>query len=194
MGTSPVIKVLVDSNVYFRVGREFYPLFGGTFGHGPSYQLVIHSGTNFEYYNNSRLRSKFSWMSDEVYSDDRATGRLRIGEAKKRAVNETIDFLQDTVAEMMLTCSRFDCQCLATAMEMGLQFATDDIDLQKLCQQYEFPFLTSIDVLGLFLTTGKASMDQVRACVELWDYFGDGRARFAVEYEHKFGEPLPRHE
>ena len=106
----------------------------------------------------------------------------------------TIVFLRDTVADQGLTCSRFDCQCLATAMELGMQFATDDVDLQRLCQEYDFPILTSIDILQVFVSTGKASMDQVRACVELWDYFGDSRARFAEEYERKFGEPLPRHD
>lgn len=193
MGTSPVTKVLVDSNVYFRVGRDFYPLFGSIFGSNPDYQLVIHSGTKFEYYNNPRLMTKFSWMSEEIYTQDRARGRLRIGDAKKKAINETITFLHETVNDLALTCSRFDCQCLATALELGLEFATDDVDLQKLCAAYTFPFLTSIDILKLFTTTGRVTMDQVRACVELWDYFGDGRERFAAEYELQFGEPMPRY-
>jgi len=70
MGASPVNRILVDSNVYFRVGRDFYPLFGQPFGANPQNQLFIHAGTNHEYYNNPRLRTKFAWMSDAEYSDD----------------------------------------------------------------------------------------------------------------------------
>ena len=92
-------KILLDSNAYFRLADNFYPLFSRTFGTEPCYQLFILSGTIHEYNYQSRLRSKFDWVDNERHKEDRKQSRIRITNSQKKSINETCRFFQSDCDE-----------------------------------------------------------------------------------------------
>ena len=113
-------RILLDSNAYFRLADNFYPLLSRTFGTNPCYQLFILSGTMHEYNYQARLRSKFDWVNNERLREDRKHCRIKLIDGQKKNINETCRFLQSDCTETELGCSPFGIECLATAFELNM--------------------------------------------------------------------------
>jgi hypothetical protein len=63
-------KILVDSNAYFRLARDIHPLLGKPFGQ-KKYCLYIIEGFEKEYFYSGRLQSKFQWVTETKYTENR---------------------------------------------------------------------------------------------------------------------------
>lgn len=58
----PQSKILVDSNSYFRLAKSIRPLLNVTFG-DEDYCLYVLKELEKEYDRNSRLQTKFEWVT-----------------------------------------------------------------------------------------------------------------------------------
>ena len=85
----PQYKVLVDSNVYFRLAREIHPLLQVEFG-TEKWCLYVIDGFEGEYLRSSRLKSEFSWVSEQKYKANR-TRPVSLSRRDKKLVAEKIE-------------------------------------------------------------------------------------------------------
>ena len=181
-------KILLDSNAYFRLADNFYPLFSRTFGKDHVYQLFILSGTIHEYNYQARLRSKFDWVNNERHRNDRNHCRIKLIESQKKSIKETCRFLQSDCDERKLGCSPFDIECLATAYELNMTLVTDDLDLSTLAGIYDYPVLSTLELLKKLLSTEVIAMKEIRDCIYMWRYFNDTPSDYLTEFKKLFGE------
>jgi hypothetical protein len=184
----PPKKILLDSNSYFRLADNLYPLMSRPFGSKPEYRLLLLAGTVHEYQYEVRLRSKFSWVSSARHEEDRKAGMVRIPETKKRDIRTSGDFMRSTCNELRLGCSPFDIECLVTAYELGMILVTDDLGLIELAGEFDHAVLSSLELMDLMLRCGCISRQEVSDTVYKWRYDADLPSSFASEYVRLFGE------
>ena len=185
-------KYLLDSNSYFRLADNLYPILSKSIEvDGVLYSFCILNGTWREYFNEPRLRTTFDWVGEENHSKDRKNGSVRLKKHQHETILETMKFLLETCRQKHLGCSRFDIECLATAFELSLELVTDDLDLIRLAEEYDFHVLTSLEILDLLLKAGEITMREVNDTVYLWRYFNDLPSRFIEDFTSLFGNPPP---
>jgi hypothetical protein len=184
----PSKKILLDSNSYFRLADNLYPLMSRSFGDKPEYRLCLLGGTLHEQNYEPRLRSKFSWVSMDRHVEDRKAGMVRIPEEKKRDIAVSREFMRTTCNELQLGCSTFDIECLVTAYELGMILVTDDLGLAQLALEYDHAVMSSLELMGLMLDCGCISKDEVTDTVQKWRFDADLPSSFVSEYIRIFGE------
>jgi len=186
--TSQPQKILLDSNAYFRLADNLYPLLDRTYGSSPGWKLCILGGTLHEYNYSVRLRSKFIWVENEKHIEDRQRGKIRLSEDQKTSIAGTKEFMRQTCRDEDLGCSPFDIECLAAAYELHITLVTDDIDLVELANLYEQPVMSSMELMQKMLAEQCITIDDVKSVVAMWTYDEDLPSHFHSEYVRLFGE------
>jgi hypothetical protein len=187
-------RILLDSNAYFRLADNLKTLLSRRFGKKPQYQLCILGGTLREYNFQSRLRSKFYWVDREAHKEDRRHGKLRLSTEQKTAVGNTMSFMREACRDLHLTCSSFDIECLACALELGIPLVTDDLDLTSLAAEYDLKPLSTLELLKLMFDSNRIDLREVQGTVVMWDHLDDYPSDFFNEFKRLFGiEPERRH-
>lgn len=90
----PQSKILVDTNSYLRLAQTIRPLLFVPFGDN-EYCLYILPELNDELANR-RLNSKFPWVDEEEYLENRKSFPT-VGRKQKRAILTNFDFIWDFV-------------------------------------------------------------------------------------------------
>lgn len=90
----PQSKVLVDTNSYLRLAQSIRPLLFVSFG-DDDYCLYILPELNEEL-GNRRLNSKFPWVNEEEYEENRKHFPT-IGRKQKNAINHSFSYIWDYV-------------------------------------------------------------------------------------------------
>lgn len=186
--SSQTEKILLDSNAYFRMADNLYPLLKRIYGLSTKWRLYILGGTVHEYQYSSRLRSKFRWVNNEKHIEDRKHGQIRLSDDQKKSIADTKDFMRQTCREECLGCSPFDIECLATAFELRCVLVSDDNDLIKLADLYDHPVLSTLELIQKMLLEHCITITDVRSIVVMWTYDNDLPGRFHSEYVKLFGE------
>lgn len=182
----PENKILLDSNTYFRLADNLYPLLSRKFGKNPVYKLCILSGTLGEYYYQKKLQSKFDWVENQKHIDDRKHNKLLLPEKVKESLKENINFLLSDSNSRGLGCSRFDIECLATALELSILLVTDDMDLYNFSSDYEVKCISTLQLLKLMLDAGRISLQEIQDTVYMWDYMDDLPGNFHADFKRLF--------
>lgn len=180
-------KILLDSNTYFRLADNIYPLLSKTFGKRIKYDLKILGGTLREYNYQARLQSKFSWVDSDRHKEDRKRNKLRLKKPEQEKIKRTQQFIQSESVSRGIGCSSFDIECLVTAMEMNYTLVTDDGDLYDLAQEYEVPCISTLDLLKLMLNEERITMKDIQNTVYMWDYIKDLPRNFYSDFKSIFG-------
>ncbi len=179
-------KILLDSNSYFRLADNLYPLLSEPFGSSIIYVLKILGGTLREYNYQTRLQSKFSWVDNPRHIEDRKGNKLRIKKIDQERINKTKEFiLQDSISSGF-GCSRFDIECLATALELSIILVTDDGDLYDLACEYGVVCRSSIELLKLMYDEKQLTLKNVQDTVYMWDYMKDIPRNFYEDFKINF--------
>jgi hypothetical protein len=150
--------------------------------------MYLLAGTVNEFQYETRLRSKFSWVSSERHEEDRRSGMVRIPEDKKRDIRTSSEFMRSTCNELRLGCSPFDIECLVTAYELGMILVTDDLGLVMLAGEFDHAVMSSLELIELMLRCGCISRQEVRDTVYKWRFDKDLPSEFVTEYVRLFGE------
>lgn len=185
----PQYKVLVDSNVYFRLAREIHPLLQVEFG-TEKWCLYVIDGFEGEYLRSSRLKSEFSWVSEQKYKANR-TRPVSLSRRDKKLVAEKIPFLEDAAADLKLTTGPVDIQALSVALVLNIPVATDDYDMRVLAEEFEVKTIKALEVLKFLETCGRVDRTKVRAIVGYWNYLKDCPKNFREDYIQIFSEEPP---
>ncbi len=89
----PQIKILIDSNVYFRLAQSIHPLLQIEFGK-ERHCLYVIKELQAEYNKSPRLKSMFYWVNEPEYKKNRAC-ELNISRKNKQTITQVYDFIKD---------------------------------------------------------------------------------------------------
>jgi predicted nucleic acid-binding protein len=169
-------KILLDTNTYLRLAQSIHPLLGNSFGK-ENYTLYIHREIDLELKRSSRLQTKFYWINQEQYINNRKK-RLVISKKKQASIDLTYDYIWQYQKDSELSLSREDIYCIATALEERIQLVTDDKDMIKTCKEYEVAVLSTLHLLRLMLDNERIDITTVKQIVDYWKYEKDLPANF----------------
>ena len=166
----PQSKILVDTNSYLRLAQTIRPLLFVPFGDN-EYCLYILPELNDELANR-RLNSKFPWVDEEEYLENRKSFPT-VGRKQKRAILTNFDFIWDFVQTELPGPSRVDALYIAYALELGVPVVTDDQDMTELAKEFEVPVMPTLELLKIMHDSNHADLKKIKGIVEYWRAIGD---------------------
>jgi len=183
-------RILLDSNAYFRLARSIRPLLDEEFGGNTRYCLYVIADLEKEFRKSRRLQSKFSWVDDPEYRENRAR-RLLISRVEQKAIRQAFDYIFNHARSEGLGTSSVDMMALATASVLEIQVVTDDQEMLKLAGDFNIATLTTLALMRLMLDTKRIDMGLVRQICAYWQFKKDLPAKFREEYLDLFQEEPP---
>ena len=185
----PQSKILLDSNTYFRLAKNIHPLLDVEFS-DVNYCLYVLKELDHEHARSPRLRSAFSWVDDDEYTENRKK-RLTQSKKQRREIQITIDFLKQHKLDNALGVSHVDIVCLSTAHVLNIPVVTDDGDMIELASTFAIQVMKTQDLMHLMLNCGLIDMAKVRQIAAWWTYMRDKPLSFRADYIRLFREDPP---
>ena len=182
-------KILLDTNSYLRLAKSIHPLLFKCFG-PEDYCLYVLKELDEEVSRNRRLKSKFAWVDEHGFRENRQT-RLTVSKDQKRDISLTEDLLWDHVIHELHGPSRIDCRVLAHASVLDVPAITDDGDMLELAEAFEIKVMTTLQLLKLMHLCQHVTVAKIRQIAAYWAYESDLPRNFAVDYRNHFGEDPP---
>ncbi len=139
--------IILDSNCYFRLANTFHPLLATEFGE-PLISLRITKYLEQEYLRSSRLKSKFYWVSQEKYIEDRSNCLHFRGKRRKNA-EMVFDYMSKHADYNGIDVSRIDIWMLAYGNVLFASVVTDDVNMRKLAEGFSIDTLSTLELLHL---------------------------------------------
>lgn len=185
----PQSKILLDSTSYFRLAKSIHPLLDVEFG-TENYCLYVLNELDHEFDNNPRLQTKFAWVNNPEYRDNR-TKKLYLSRKDKRAIKNTWGFIWDHTINNQIGLSRIDVIGLSHGYVLGIPVVTDDGDMREVAAVHVIQKMKTLELLALMLKCEHITMDKVRQIAAYWDYEIDKPKDFHKDYKRLFGELPP---
>ena len=182
-------RILVDTNAYFRLAQSIHPLLKTVFG-SKNYCLYVLPELYSEYKRNSRLKSRFSWVDDSEYAENRKC-RLKTSASQKNEISRAYDFILEQSYDQNLTASRVDIRCLAYGYVHQIPVVSDDFDMIQLGQMFGVAMLKSIELLKLMVDEKHIDMSKVEEIAQYLIYIDDLPGSFKSDYKKIFGVDSP---
>lgn len=182
-------KILLDSNVYFRLAKEIHPLLFREFSED-RHCLYVLKDLQDEYDRSRRLQTRFPWVDEPEYKANRCKPPV-LSRKEKADVATAEDVMWDVVQTELPGPSRIDVRNLAWAYVLRMPLVTDDEDLKKLAAIFEVSVMSTLQLLRLMLDCSHVTMDDIRRIAAFWSWLGDLPGRFRTEYRRLFGEKPP---
>jgi len=186
----PQSKILLDTCSYLRLARSIHPLLFVEFGKA-RYCLYVIEGFQEEFNKSTRLRTKFTWVSEEQYKENRSKS---IQMSKK--VHKTIDLAYNYILEFADTngfgISRIDGKAVASAYVLDITLISDDSDLLAVCQEFDVKILKTLELLHLMKEHQHVDMTKIREIAAYWHYERDPPKNFVDDYQELFEEAPPK--
>ncbi len=182
-------KILLDSNSYFRLAKSVHPLLFETFG-DENYCLYVLPELEREYEREPRLKSKFPWVEEGEFCDNRKK-RLVLSKGQKRDRKTTYGFLWDYVQTTLPGPSRVDCVVLSYGYVLDIEVVTDDADMIELAAIFGIKTITTLELLNRMLDCGHIDMTKVRSVASYWSYIDDRPKNYARDFRRLFREEAP---
>lgn len=179
------IKILVDTNSYLRLAKTIRPLLFQPFGE-KGYCLYILPELNEEL-EGRRLQSKFPWVEDEEYLENRKHFP-NIGRKQKKSIKHNFEFVWDYVQTEFPGPSRIDVWYIAYALELSVPIVTDDQDMAELAKTFDTQVLSTLELLKIMFDSGHTSLATINGLCDYWRYISDMPSNFQSDYQRFFGE------
>ena len=186
----PQSRILVDTNVYFRLAQSIHPLLGEEFG-TKKYCLYCIKELQDEYNRSPRLKNTFSWVNDPEYVKNRAH-LLKITREEKLEIKRAYDFIYDYARNFHPGVSKIDVLCLAHAEQLRIPIVTDDEEMRIAGGTYGIKTLRTLELLKLMLDSRHIDIKKVREIAAYWIYLNDKPKDFVIDYKRLFGEAPPK--
>lgn len=183
-------KILIDSNVYFRLAQSIHPLLQVEFGQA-SYCLYVIKDLQAEYDRNPRLRNAFSWVNETEYRRNRSC-ELNISRKDRKEIEQAFDFIRNHARDTHPETSKVDISALAHAYILDMPIVTDDAAMLELAQDFNIKTLKTLELLKLMLDCRRIDMAMVRQIAAYWTYENDRPKSFSTDYRKLFKEPPPK--
>ncbi len=182
-------RIIIDTNVYFRLAQSIHPLLKTVFG-SKNYCLFVLPEMYKEFKRNPRLKSMFPWVEDQEYAENRDC-RLKTTEQQKKDISRTFDFMLAESQSQNLTASRVDIMCLAYGLVLKVLVVTDDTDMIQLGQMFGVEVVKLIDLLKLMLDQKHIDMNKIEEIAQYLQYTQDLPKNFKHDYKKVFGSDPP---
>lgn len=182
-------KILLDSNSYFRLAKSIHPLLFQSFG-TENHTLYVLPELEREYAKEPRLQSKFPWVNDAEYRNNRSK-QLNLSKQQQKERDTAYEIMWDHVLSELPGPSRVDVTILSYAYVLGIPVVTDDDDMIRLADAFDITVWKTLDLLKLMLDCNFIDMEKVRGVVAYWSYVGDRPKDFPADYRRLFGEFPP---
>ena len=182
-------RLLLDSNSYFRLARSIHPLLGVVFGDS-EYCLYVLPDLEKEYARSARLQTKFHWVNEDKYFQNRKRA-ITVSHKEKKEVDRTREILDDYKYESRLGVSLIDISYLAHAYALDIPVVTDDNDMLELARVFDIQTIKSLKLLALMCAAKHINIRKVRETVAYWKYEKDTPGNYREEYKKLFKENAP---
>lgn len=179
----PQSKILVDTNSYLRLAKNIHPLLFIPFG-DDNYCLYVIDELNTEL-KNKRLASKFPWVADEEYVENRET-TPSISRKQRKSIQQTFEYVWSSVLTDFPGPSKVDALYIAYAIELGVPVITDDQDMIALAEEFEVRVMPTLELMKIMLDAEHITTEKVESIVAYWQYIGDKPANFERDYKRFF--------
>lgn len=177
-------KILVDTNCYLRLAQSIKPLLFVPFG-DQEYCLYVIPELDEEL-EKRRLISKFPWVDEEEYRDDRRHYPT-IKRSQRKSIQNTFEYIWDHVQTELPGPSKVDARYIAYAIELDVYVVTDDEDMIALADAFGAKVMRTLNLLKLMLDAGHVDMTRINAIVGYWRYIGDTPGQLVEQYRSLFG-------
>ncbi len=171
--SSPPRVILLDSNAYFRLARSIHPLLSQLFGDPPPYALKVLEDLDKEFLRNPRLVSKFHWVANSEYCNDRKASRYSARGKTATQVETALSYLSKLAQLECIDVSLVDLKALAVGHARGFPVITDDKGMQKLAETFDIECWSTLKLLKLMLDCGRVGMEKIHETVEYWNAEND---------------------
>ena len=175
-------KILVDTNTYLRLAQTIRPLLFAPFGDDENC-LYILPELNDEL-RSRKLKTKFPWMDDEEYVDNRKYFPS-IGRKQDKAIQQAFDYIWDYV-QANPGPSKVDALYIAYAQELDIPLVTDDQDMTALAREYDVKVMSTLELLKLMLDCDHIDMNTIKSLRGYWQHMKDLPANFNSDYKRLF--------
>ena len=182
-------KILLDTNSYFRLAKSTHPLLDEEFGK-EKYCLYVLKELDVEFARNKRLQTKFSWVDEKQYFENRQK-KLTLSKKDKRSIDLTVDILRQYKIDILLSVSDIDILCLAYSHVLDVYVVTDDTDMLELGDIFSIKHMKTLNLLKLMLECEHVDFNKVKQIVAYWEYISDKPAKFRQDYIALFDEKPP---
>ncbi len=183
-------KILIDSNVYFRLAQSIRPLLQAEFGK-EKYCLYVIKDLQTEYDSNTRLRNAFSWVNESEYRENRAC-ELNVSRKERKQIEQAFEFIRSHARDAQLGTSNVDIRALAHAYILDIQIVTDDADMLTLALDFGIKTLKTLELLKQMLDCQHIDIAVVRQIAAYWIYENDRPKSFTADYRSLFKERPPK--
>jgi hypothetical protein len=183
----PRSDILLDSNAYFRLADNLYPVLDKPFGFNPVYKLWILGFTEKEYLKSPRLQTKFEWCENDKHREERKRNTLKCKKEKLAVIDRTYHFMKQASLDSGFTCSPIDIKYLAWAYELGILLVTDDKDLSLLAEEFDVKHTSTLGLLKMKLDAGSITLQEIQGTVYYWRYQADLPRNFRNDFLTLFG-------
>jgi predicted nuclease of predicted toxin-antitoxin system len=183
-------KILIDSNVYFRLAQSIRPLLQVEFGK-EKYCLYVIKDLQTEYDSNPRLRNAFSWVNEPEYRKNRVC-KLNVSRKERKQIEQAFEFIRSHARDAQLGTSNVDIRALAHAYILDIQIVTDDADMLTLAQDFGIKTLKTLEILKKMLDCRHIGIEMVRQIAAYWTYENDRPKSFTTDYRSLFKERPPK--
>ena len=182
---TPQSKILIDSNVYLRLAQSIHPFLSQEFG-AQRYCLYIIDGFEKEYFKSPRLRSRFSWVQQQEYADNR-THEIRRSKKENQEVNFNLEYLKDAATDLDLSTSLIDIEALSLAVVLSIPIVTDDTDMLLLAKEYDIKTMKTLELMKLMKDEGHIDDNKINSITAFWNYSRDFPKNFKSDFKVIFG-------
>ena len=182
-------RILLDSNSYFRLANSIHPLLDTEFG-DKNYCLYVLKDLEKEYDRSPRLQTKFHWVNEDKYFENRKR-KLTVSRKDKKAIDRTVEFLEEHKYNNCLGVSSVDIKNLAHGHVLDIPVVTDDKDMIELAKAFAIETMSSLKLLTLMVKSGHISKKKVRDIITYWKYNKDTPGNYRKEYKKLFKGNAP---
>lgn len=179
------VWILMDSNAYFRLAQNIHPLLKTSFGKNPRYTIGVIQELDAEYNRSPRLQSKFYWVSQTKYAENRSEC-FNLTRDQKALIEQAFYFLRDFNRDERLSASQVDLRCLAHAYELKIPLVTDDPDMMLIAKEFEIELWGVLRLLRLMVDSGFILEDKAEEITDLWKYLNDVPTNFHRDIKKLF--------
>ena len=172
---TPPRLILLDSNAYLRLAVSIHPLLGQRFGLDEQETNVIRviEKLDLEYARNPRLKSKFHWVKDAPYVENRQQERLHIAPKQQIAVDQAVSFIIGTERESDFSISLVDAQALAVGFVKQCPVVTDDRGMQEIGKLLDIEAWSTVQLLKLMQNEQVIHLEKCLEIADFWNHEND---------------------
>lgn len=182
-------KILLDSNSYLRLAQTIHPLLHVEFG-DECHCLYVIRELQQEFDRSARLQTKFHWVNDAQYAENRSRS-ITIPRKAAKKISLTISVIEGEARQRGLATSPVDARALATASVLEVPLVTDDAAMLAVAEIFDIEAMKTLELLHLMVDCNHATIQQVIAAAEYWRYASDQPKDYEADFRRLFHECPP---